>query len=338
MPKEEDKTTKELLEEIQQFDVKSLARKEDLGKALNFEGAIEPAQKIVSLFKMISPNIFNVIPDQSSTTLRTHIETLNSRFNSILNLPPESQDFSNTRTELIKDLKNVYQQFFTNLIPFINYSFFWSEKKDDRIEETMVLFNSKFKEMESANKKSAEIITDMEKESKNLIEGIRKTAAEGGVTQESVHFKSESDSHDKLSGKWMKATILISVILILFLSLSIKYKWFTSESQSLSVTIQLVSTKVLIFGVLSYALFLSSRNFLSHKHNAIVNRHRQNALMTFEALASASGTKEGKEVILSHAAACIFAPQDTGYTKGDSPRSKMPPIFELLPKIAKGDE
>ena len=37
--------------------------------------------------------------------------------------------------------------------------------------------------------------------------------------------------------------------------------------------------------------------------------------MTFKALADAAGEDNSKDIVLNHAASCIFSPQETGYTK-----------------------
>lgn len=93
------------------------------------------------------------------------------------------------------------------------------------------------------------------------------------------------------------------------------HKWEYLKPATTFESAQLITSKILIFAVLSYLLILSARNFLSHKHNSIVNKHRQNALMTFNALASAAKDQNAKDIILTHAASCIFAPQETGYAK-----------------------
>ena len=56
----------------------------------------------------------------------------------------------------------------------------------------------------------------------------------------------------------------------------------------MSQTYVLIADKILFFAILSYMLSLSARNFMSHKHNAVVNRHRHKALKTFKALADAA--------------------------------------------------
>jgi hypothetical protein len=85
-------------------------------------------------------------------------------------------------------------------------------------------------------------------------------------------------------------------------------------------------------------LLLFSRNYLAHKHNSIVNKHRQNALLTFKAIVDAAGTEERRDVILTYAAACIFSPQETGYTKPSTGgQSELPlNIIQAIPKMVGG--
>lgn len=88
---------------------------------------------------------------------------------------------------------------------------------------------------------------------------------------------------------------------------------------------------MLIFSVMAYMLFLSAKNFLNHKHNAIVNKHRQNALMTHSALVESSGDDGVRDAVLLQASSCIFSPQPTGYTSGsDNELSNQKSMVEIL--------
>ena len=82
-------------------------------------------------------------------------------------------------------------------------------------------------------------------------------------------------------------------------------------------------------------LFLCARNFLSHKHNAIVNKHRQNALLTFNALVDAAKSEDRRDVVLTYAASCIFSPQDTGYAKSSGGVSAEAPLnlIQAMPRL-----
>jgi hypothetical protein len=159
-------------------------------------------------------------------------------------------------------------------------------------------------------------------------------AAEVGVTVQAQYFKDEADKHEAAANTWegrvLKAAIVVAAFAVLTLFLH-KISWIAPTNSIESA--QLISSKLLIFAVLSYMLLLGARNYLSHKHNAVVNRHRQNALLTYKALADAAQAKGAEDIVLAHAASCIFAPQETGYSKGGAESgggSKS--VLELLTK------
>ena len=110
-----------------------------------------------------------------------------------------------------------------------------------------------------------------------------------------------------------------------------KIDWIKPESYA--ETIQLVTSKVLIFSVLGYLLIMAARNYATHKHNAVVNRHRQNALLTYRALVAAAEETGTQDIVLAHAASCIFSPQETGFAqgKGDSGGASKS-VLELFTK------
>lgn len=124
----------------------------------------------------------------------------------------------------------------------------------------------------------------------------------------------------------------IFAVLSLFIH---KWEWLGLIPNTNYDTIQLALSKTLIFGVIAYMLLLCARNFLAHTHNAIVNKHRQNALLTFTALADAAQDTANQDIVLTHAAACIFSPQETGYTKQASnvPSSAAQTVVRTLPRM-----
>lgn len=170
---------------------------------------------------------------------------------------------------------------------------------------------------------------------------IRRVAAEQGVSQQAIHFNTEAELHKGLAATWKATTIRAAWLVGGYTALSLFFNqtpWLRPTNSFEAV--QLVSSKLLLFGVLAYLLALAAKNFLAHQHNEIVNRHRQNALMTFNALAEAAHGPDNKDIVLTHASACIFSPQDTGYTKGGSGESAVTAksVVELLPKaLGKSD-
>ena len=111
------------------------------------------------------------------------------------------------------------------------------------------------------------------------------------------------------------------------------HKWGWLRPDGAYETAQFVVSKVLLFGVVVYMLVLSARTLLAHRHNAVINRHRYNALLTFNALADAAKGPENRDIVLAHAAACIYAPQDTGYTKNQSHPETIGNVVQTLPRL-----
>lgn len=180
-------------------------------------------------------------------------------------------------------------------------------------------------------------LTAMSDDANRVFEEAKKALAEQGVSQQAYYFQQESKEHEAAALKWQSRTVWTAIGLGAYAVVSAfahKFEWLKPEDTYQAF--QLGMSKLLIFAVLAYMLLLSARNFLSHKHNAIVNKHRQNALLTFHALVEAAGTEERRDVILTYAAACIFSPQDTGYTKasGGGQGDVSINIIQALPKLA----
>jgi hypothetical protein len=130
--------------------------------------------------------------------------------------------------------------------------------------------------------------------------------------------------------------VILGVYAVLTVGLH-KIPWIKPDD--LYSAVQLAISKVLIFAVLSYVLYLSTKNYLAQKHNAVINKHRQNALMTYEALVDAAKETSNREIILTHASACIFAPQPTGYTGGQSSEGPVAKsVVELLTNTMSGSK
>jgi hypothetical protein len=149
-----------------------------------------------------------------------------------------------------------------------------------------------------------------------------------------------ADAHEAEASSWQTRTIWMAVGLALYALASLTFHRIELLApEDAYQTAQLAVSKVLVFAVLSFVLYLCARNFLSHKHNAIIDRHRQNALMTYTALVDAAGDTPNREVILVQAAACIFSPQGTGYTRDSAPN---PPsaqsVIEFMSRPLKSGE
>lgn len=323
------------LERVQNFDTVALPRERDLGSELNFSDAVDPAKRIIDLFRQFPIQYLADLPPNRQTEIKSQSDSFFNILTQIQKFDPKTSDPSGQRNSIINTLKNQYQPYFDSLCQLIAYG-------SSRLRDFGALEREARAAMQSVSDRATELTKELgtkKEEADKILNEVRKVAAEQGVSQQAIYFQTESSAHKQEARQWRTATIWIAVLLVAYSIASLfLHKWSFLAPSDAYTAFQLGVSKVLIFAVIAYMLILSARNFLSHKHNEIVNRHRQNALLTFNALVDAAGKNEARDIVLTYAAACIFAPQETGYTKpGGSVASDVPTnIIQSVPKLVSG--
>lgn len=336
------KDAKEILGKIRDFNVESLDRREELGSKFSFWSVIQDASKVQDFYGQLSDDVVYNLPDSDVTNIVDTARNSYQIWNRIMNFDPQS-DSGEMRDGLIEQARRDYRSVFSVLYPFVSYSLIsetnthvlraqlgsWIQQGRSDIEQ----IRSDLEDRLSNSK-----VSELEAEAGEIIENMREMSSEVGVSQRGIYFKEESDYHSEKAKNWKIAMFCgIGVLALYSVVLLIGYDWFILNGNDIQHEIQLVVGKVLLFAVFVSWVVISVRNFMSHTHNAIVNRHRQNALMTFKALVDASGDQASRDVILNHAASCIFSPQNTGYTKPDGQLSNIDPsIVRMISRVVKG--
>ena len=182
----------------------------------------------------------------------------------------------------------------------------WQEQQQESLKELQEKQQELFKKLQKT-----------QQESDNILATLREDAAEIGISQQAVYFAKEADFHQTEQKKWFKGAIGAAVVLIATIFVGLFYLT-PAEDSSTSVYFQFIIAKILLFSTVAYALFFCVKNYMAHRHNYVVNKHRQNALHTFRTLVEAGTSKHAQDIVLTQAAQCIFSPQDSGYVKRNS--------------------
>ena len=164
------------------------------------------------------------------------------------------------------------------------------------------------------------------------VDDLEGTVTQLGASLHAAFFKREAEKHEKAAAAWKKGVWATAAVLALYAVASIFFSaipWLKDVD-----TVQLAVSKALVFIVLGYALFFCARNYAAERHNAVVNRHRQNALTTYRALVRANKNLEGADIILTQAARFIFAPQDSGYARKGGDGGGDVSVFETVRRAA----
>lgn len=314
------------LERLQTFDSQSLPRVNELGTAINFVEAVAPSERLVDLYRQLSLDVLDQLPSAMIQRVQTQADNDFRILKSILDF--EAGSPKQERDSRLQTLKEAYDPTFVQLHPMISYGIRKSTDFSRLEREARAL-------IQNVTDKAGELQTELEKRKKEadaVLEAVRKVAEEQGVSQQAIYFKNEAESHASEAVTWLKTTIGLTVLLAIYaIATLFLHKWSVLAPGNTYETAQLAVSKVLVFVTISFFLILASRNFLAHRHNSVVNRHRQNALATYEALVKAAGHEASRDVVLAKAADCIFAAQHTGFGKAESTEGGNMSLVNLSP-------
>lgn len=320
------------LKRIQDTNADELARTNEMGPTYNFSAVVQPARRLITLFQQIPLSILPDIPDQNLAQIQQQCDALYNIFKQIVAFNLDQGNLGQARTNFETQLTNTYVNAWQALQPYISYS-------AARAVDFQRLEREGRAAVQGIEDRTTALLTEMDKIKAQAVEALKaaqQAAAEQGVAQQAIYFQNEANEHETEAKRWRTGTVWLAIALGVYSALTlVLYRW-TKPTTSAEAA-EFITSKFLVFAVISYMLLLSAKNFLSHKHNAIVNRHRQNALMTFNALATAASDPGAKDIVLTHAAACIFAPQETGYAKSAAAAPEGSLAQAAIGLLAKGE-
>jgi hypothetical protein len=315
------------LQELAAFTPMSLVRTEQLGTTLDFSQGTEVFARILGLFKSLQESSLDTVPHGTLSQLAQFAKDAVNNFNNILSFDPSGQNNpSAVRDKLIQDVANQYQSWFSQVSPIIAYSIRRGtdfERLEREARSTVEELNRLRREIET---KTDSILS----ETRNTLEQVRRAAAEVGVAQHAVHFMDEAESHLSKGANWLWATGILAAITLVFSGWTVYYYATTPIDLTTAQSLQLAVSKVVLFSLLYFGIFWSARMYRAQWHNHVVNKHRQNALSTFETFVKAASDDQTKNAVLIQATHCIFSPQVTGFVAHESDPTSSPQILEIV--------
>lgn len=318
------------LEELLQITPESLVRTDELGTALDFSDSEEVFERTLSLFRDLQSSELDKVPLDQLKQLRQQVQDAINKFQKIQEFDPAGQQNpTQTRDQIVQDIASSYNQYFEQLAPIIAFSV---RKGTDfeRLEREARQTLEDLKGIEEEFKTRAD---ENLSEIKGVLNQVRTAAAEIGVAQHATHFQDEAEEHEEQSNWWFWATAVLAGVTLIYGLLNI-YWMLLNPDLDTAQAVQVVIAKVLVFSVLSFGVVWSGKQYRASRHNYVVNKHRRNALRTFETFIKAAGDEQTKNAVLLQTTKAIFAQEASGFTSNDSAGSSSPQMIEVIKNIA----
>lgn len=299
----------EVLRDLGETDVDALVREKELGFALNF-AAGEPLFKLtISLMVRLKDSNVDLVPTQKINELTSACDSIRQRFKAIRDFNPDHG--SGTRDNLIQSLESTLNEHFlllTSVVAASGQDEAAIRKQRDEVTQIVQSIGADRREIKRILKETAD-------RSKTILDQAQKTAATVGINSHAEHFREEADKYLHASRQWLYATSGLAAVAA---AISI---WTINTVTLDSGWVTVVHMIVGRFSLMALAYFVAiwaSRMYRAARHNEVVNRHRVNALRTFETFASAARDDPSKDAVLMRATECIFSHQASGFSDSKS--------------------
>lgn len=299
------------------------ARETELGTELNFADAIQTIENVQSLLKNLVHANLSIVPSQYHKKLFDNIQSFHDTLNKI-------NRFSSTQGNPSEERKNILDNLYQNYQTIYNTCQHFQSAQSSAIEtaEVKQVVEQTVAQVAAQAKGDLQEINKLKEQAEQALSGITEQASREGVATEARHFTKEAKQHGENACWWLKAA---GGAFVALLGAAGYFYCFDTPPDSAGIAWNHFIPRFSILGLLLFVNIILVGIYRAERHNAVVNRHRANALNTFETMTAATLAQDVKDAITLTAASAIYTPQDTGYAKrGGADANKAAEILAAL--------
>lgn len=241
-----------------------------------------------------------------------------------------------TRDSIASTVRSVYDAVFDLVAPLIAVARPVDQSIGTLVEEA----RRELAELRALREQARKEHTTASEEIEDTLALARNAVAVKGAAGHARRFGEEAEAQREFSVWWLIATAATAVLTLAYaFAAALNPGGFLalpagSDNATTATGIQLGLAKVLIFTVMISAVIWLGRNYRAARHNFVVNKHRSNALATFDDFVTAAGGDTAtKNAVLLQATLAIFSPQPTGYVTHDTDQVGSSQALEVIRSI-----
>lgn len=301
-------------------------RRDELGEKLSFEQAMPFIERVVTFYCKLNDCNLGELPVVTMKQISVTGDGTSLILEKIRNFEPEkAQAPFAERTQLIEKIRDRWEADYPAIAPVLAYAT-KSSADFQRLEREARGTLSELGE----SKRQFKVITDeILGNMQSALGQVQDAANEAGVAQHATHFNDEADLSKMIAIGWLVAGMAFGIGASAYVVFHVEPALLTLTDPNAIQLIQAAIPRLLIVFVLTFGMIWSAKNFTSSAHNYVVNRHRRNALASFQTFVEGASKPEVKDAVLMQATHAIFTPQDSGFAKGElpNPASQVVEVF-----------
>jgi hypothetical protein len=304
------KQVRELVAAITQDSIDNLVTNKDWGR-INFEVARKNLELIFGIATPLATLPLELLPDPDINAIRDALLTIATSIGSMRSFTIEQGNATGQRDSISNSIRdqaaNLYAQ--TQIrVPFLAF-----QRADVRQNEA--IFAQAVADarnlLDTAKAQSQASLEEIA----GIITAAREAAASVGVAHYTTDFTGEAERLEEAATRWLRTTAGFGAITIAT-ALAFPFVYKVTEIGNQLQAVQVYTSKLVALGILFTATLWCGRLYKAAKHQAMVNRHRSNALKTFQAFVKSSSDDQTRNAVLLEATRSIFALSASGYLDG----------------------
>ncbi|MDD5090740.1 MAG: hypothetical protein PHQ23_07460 [Candidatus Wallbacteria bacterium] len=311
---------------IADLDIAKLFRM-DLSE-LNFEEYQGIFSSVKSIATLLLTNDLSVIPDDILSNCHSQLSEIHREYQAILGFSLKSTaNPNNQRNGVINNLKQRYNALCITIAPVAALLSFLDPDFSDKLTKT----KSQYDQFLKTATEWTEVIKMHSSNAEMILQNMKLSAGKIGVSAHSTLFAEEAKNCSNASFRWLWATFGCAVVTLIAIALIGFYFCKNPQTFNTPQAIQINILILMFISIFYYATVWCGKNYRSNRHNYVVNKHRQNALNTFETFVdSASKDEATKNAVLLQTTQCIFSLAHSGFISQDAESSSPSQILEIV--------
>ena len=259
----------------------------------------------------------NILPENRINTIINCAKDLQAVIAAIKKFDIEEGYPRQHRNQISSHIASVTEKFFAEVLQWTVYLAYlhgnW-EADANKLSDSVKRSEKKLEELKDyCEKRKSEV--------EKIVTTARESSAEVGVAHFTQDFQTEAESLQASSYKWLVATSGLAIA-----TLAAAYYLFdapsTNETMDWAYVIHQTTTRLILLGTLITATIWCGKMYRALKHQVTTNKHRANALKTFQAFVQATDDVSVKDAVLLETTRAIFDLRPSGYLDRESSGAK----------------
>lgn len=314
-----DEDVKNIYDTMKALDLDALKRE---GKDFPFTDVYPLVKNTFSYIEQMEqfPEFWSFISLSNRESYISELDQFLRTMQEIRDFNPNEGDPGNRRQQIIERVRSRYNWLAEHFFPILDLYII----KDE-------IHSGKIADLAEKAQKAVNEVEESKKKGEALVESLQQATAVAGAGKFAGIFGNQSTYHKDIARNWL-------IVLGLFTAGSGGYLyWIISEltksiqsGQKIEVTIQIFFAKALLLSVFSVVFYQIAKNYNAQMHQYILNKHRENSLLTFRAFVESTNDERIKDQILIQATRAIFRAGDTGYVVAKEKIEATPSILPII--------